>query len=305
MNNRQNRVSVVLAVVALVGVGCLYYASLSVGESFGNLLVGIASSIAAVSFYSLTEAAVRLIARRRLTQFFGSELVKNPTIFVLPDFVVDEKKLAKGVGPGQALKRGSADLREQLIPSATRPLGMGNLSTYSGADIEAALLLATTLGELGNASHRIISDQEVAARQVEGGAMFYPESFISLGFSSNDVTLAYAYDPKRSMISLESFQAESDVEPQLAFRVGGAELYSNTSTTVWGLIIRYGGSDQSDRRFFICGGLSSKGTTAAARYLARQWEELARRVPKGDFAAVIAEERDGAGEPRLVRIHSK
>jgi len=83
--------------------------------------------------------------------------------------------------------------------------------------------------ETGSPSHRVISDQDVLRRWKEPGALFYSESFISVGFSSNDVTLAYVYDPDRSLMSLEAFRPENSLNAQLAFRVNGQEVYANSA----------------------------------------------------------------------------
>ena len=157
--------------------------------------------------------------------------------------------------------------------------------------------------ETGSPSHRVISDQDVLRRWKEPGALFYSESFISVGFSSNDVTLAYVYDPDRSLMSLEAFRPENSLNAQLAFRVNGQEVYANSATQVFGVVIRYSSSDNPDRRCLVCGGLSSAGTAAAGRFLATQWEELAKRADDEDFLAVIRQPVETTAPPRLLRMH--
>lgn len=303
MSSSQQRTTVVLALVALLGVGGLFAASFAFDDAFANLLIGIASSVAAVAIYTLAELTTRILSRRRLVRFFGRELVRNQAIFVLPNFEVNKDALKDGVAASAALSRPTKDLREPLIPMPTRPLGMGNLTTFAAGDIEATLQVASVFAETGSPSHRVISDQDVLRRWTEPGAPFYSESFISIGFSSNDITLAYAYDPNRSLISLESFQPEGGAQPQLAFRVDGQELYSNSITQVFGIVVRYTSEENPDRRCFLCGGLSSAGTAAAARYLANHWHELAKNVDDRDFLAVIRQPAEASTRPRLLRIH--
>jgi len=85
VSSQQQKATILLALLALGGVGVLFAVSFAFNDAFASLLIGIASSIAAVALYTLAELGTRIVSRRRLVKFFGAELVRNQAIFVLPN----------------------------------------------------------------------------------------------------------------------------------------------------------------------------------------------------------------------------
>jgi hypothetical protein len=301
--DERRQVNLVLAGVALLAVAGLYVASQRVSGSFSALLIGLASSIGAISFYALVAALNALVIDRQKVRFFGPELVRGQTLMVCPDFEIDIAKLEPGTDPALVLKRASKEQRERLLPPGiSRGLGMGNLATFARPDIQAALQLAGVFEVTRLAPHEVITDTEMMEQHAFGSAVRPARSFISIGLSSNDLTLCYVSDPDTRLLEL-------DVAPdhELALRPRGRGLYYNTVDRVYGACVRYSATMPSgtSHYYFLCGGLRAEGTRAAATYLALSWRELARRAgPHQDFVAIVSQPRSG-GPPSLEVFHTE
>lgn len=287
-----------LSILAILVTACLFGLSLLASGRLGDLIVGLASSVGAVAFWSLFLTLSLWVADSRKCAFFGKDIVRGQTRFICPDFAPPNSD-GSASSPVFLVRPGDAALRSHLLPEGDTPRPDPAFTSYARPDVEAAMQLATIFEAKSNAPHVIMSDTEVLGSLSRDSLPSLTAGAICLGLTSNDLGLAYLNDPSRSLLKVEV------VAGGLAFRPKNRGLYSDSPDRRYGVCIRTAikRSDGRPSQLFYCAGLGTKGTTAAAQYLASSWSSLSRRVKRSDFVAVVSAS-DGSGLPDLEAIYT-
>lgn len=291
---RPRTTSIVLIGSAGGLIALLFLASTILPGRAGDLVLGIASSMAAVGMYGAARFIDNMSRERRKVRFFGATLVQEP-IFAVPHFLLNEEMLEdSGVDVLDVYLRPTAEQRLPLLPHGSGiKFGIGNLQTLAVADVTAALRLAA-LFPYAERPARAILDTDITRGSFELGAIDRRTGCIALGLSTNDITLAYL----NSNAAL--FTLERNDDGTLRLCVNDAARFYNDEKRLFGIVVRFRLAMDDGQRatFLVCGGLGPEATGAVAQYVSTNWALLARRAKDADFAAVISQATAG-GPPRL------
>jgi hypothetical protein len=281
MLDERQRINAFLVLGASVITTALFVAGYFAPGQWSAVLLGIGSSIAAVLLLTVIASFQLALLEHRKVRFFGPTLVRGQSVFVCPDFEIQN---GNDSSPAQ-LVRTTGRERESLLPPGAAGNGIGQLPTYARADIMAAVRLGTLFDSSPNAPHSVIPDSGVMASRPRNIRPANTTGYMSIGLSTNDVTLAYVNDPS-SLLQLQ-FSAEHGS----ILRPRGRLSFYNTSDRVYGACVRLAAAPGNTTDFiFICGGMGTDATTAVAQYLVTNWQRLARRVGRSEeFVAIISQ----------------
>ena len=159
--------------------------------------------------------------------------------------------------------------------------------------------IGTIFEAKANAPHVVISDTEILGSRSRKELPVLTSGVICLGLTSNDLSLAYLNDPRRSLLRIEA------VDGDLGFRPKNRGLFLDTPERSFGVCIRttFTKEVRQSSYIFFCAGIGIRGTIATAQYLANSWPELSRRTGKKDFVAVISVSTN-EGRPDLEGVYT-
>lgn len=148
------------------------------------------------------------------------------------------------------------------------------------ASVRAVSYLASAIGQFTSSTPSVRSDREIQG--------FMDIDFISFGGPmSNDLTAACESNGGCSGLAILR-------QPENVFvRVPDQELFHQLDPMFdYGIILKIHPAEFPNRTWIACAGLSERGTSGAAWFLANKWEQLRRRAGKKPFAALVCVDRD-------------
>lgn len=279
-------VTVILLVVAL---------SLPSGSTaLQSILINLSASFLFATVLDLLIRAQQCLLQWRLVQFFGRDLIRGTTIFVLPDFEPSSNVTKTLAAQGQNM--------EFVRPSETiykNDQHYGEVQrSFAGNDVQAMLYFVDLFQGMSTKPNRVYTDYEVITYLgAPGSDNVTHGSMVSFGLSSNDCTLHYGKVADRPLFTIDTMkQGTTVIEVLNLLDKDGKTIrqYKSSLTEVYGFIVRYApdGQPQSGRRWFLVAGLGARGTTGAAWFLSQKWwSELSPQLDghhDDDFLAVVA-----------------
>lgn len=116
--------------------------------------------------------------------------------------------------------------------------------------------------------------------------------FLALGAYTNDRSLQIVKDPANALVVPAVFRTPTgELDCRFVSRSTGRPIHgpADLRNCDYGIVMRVAPEGQPDRTWLFCGGVSERGTSGSAYFLANRWKELAERLPAGcrHFAALL------------------
>lgn len=151
-------------------------------------------------------------------------------------------------------------------------------SLISIAETRASSYLATAFSQAFPAPRRfkIVSD----AHQADNDEL----DILSLGSYSNDRSLQIAADAANRLVVPGIFRRpDGSFDCRFISKSTGRPIHAEVNLKVhdYGVIMRVAPQAQPERTWLFCGGLSERGTSGSAYFLANRWKEIAAKIPAG------------------------
>jgi hypothetical protein len=142
------------------------------------------------------------------------------------------------------------------------------------------VILASVIGEHRFENVELVGDDQ--AISMSGN------SFISFGFSSNDMTFLYLNTDPSPIFSINT-DNESREFINVKEKNGQDRKFISDNEKQIGIIVKYRPDPKNapDWVWIICAGLGAVGTPAAAWHLASNWRRYANKYGNKDFIVVI------------------
>ena len=268
----------------------LLYAAVITRGTVQPVLADIGSSFAFVGMVRLLQLGREQLLNKRFRTFFGSELCRDQTVFVYPDFEMhDEVRAILGSHNQQLIYQ-----RPRRRSSASREHRIDLELAVARNDIQALLYVSSLFDSTPSCPNIMQVDGDIVEQ--------CDSSFISFGLSSNDCTHLYLDESDDPL-----FEIVEDGSGSEYLRMSSGREYVSTTDKQFGLILRHTPANQGvpGRRWFIIAGLGASGTTGAAWFLSHNWRELAKRTrPGSDFAVIVSCSPHTDRTAKLIDIHT-
>ena len=147
-------------------------------------------------------------------------------------------------------------------------------------EVRAAAYLATLFAQVGKYDSLIASSADPVVRAKE-----HDQSYIALGGFCNKFTLQLLKDPSNDLIDIDITDIR---DPK--FTCNGKRLTpTRNGEEDYGLIVAIQPHDQKSRMWITCVGLGEYGTSGAACFLSKNWEDIAKKIKRktGRFACIV------------------
>lgn len=254
-----------------VGLGfaaVLYTISLRLDDSHQEVTAGVASSFVFIALVDVLLAIQARLADRARVRFFGRELVRGPTTFVYPDFVL-------GADAQAALSSYNQQLLFQRPSSPFTALVTHRIDVprvVAANDIQALLYVSSEFDSTPSRPNIMVTDTEILED--------CSRSFISFGFSSNDCTHLYLHESPEALFAVIEDGSGSEY-----LRLASGNEYRSTADRQYGVILRYtpDREDFPERRWILVAGVRARweppGPAGTSLNTGRSWP--GRCPPRG------------------------
>jgi hypothetical protein len=241
---------------------------------YSALMAGLATSFVFAAALDVLKVAQSRLLNRERVRFFGSELLRERTTLVYPDFVMhdDVRDTLRAHNQQMLFQRPASRFAALTVHRIDIPRAV------AANDIQALLYVADIFESTVGCPNIMIVDSEVIQ---DCG-----RSFISFGLSSNDCTHLYTHEDPHPL-----FTIVEDGNGSEFLRLRNGHEYRSDKRRQYGIIVRYAPSpdEHPERRWFLVSGLGPVGTTGAAWYLSRHWGKLTKKVPHAsNFIAAVS-----------------
>jgi hypothetical protein len=238
-----------------------------------NILASVGSSFLFAVVIDTIWQIQRQLRKRQFRHFFGNSALLGDIKLVYPDFILNPDILR----PPSEIQNLSTYKKRNPAFEMNRFIDVPH--AVAANDLQGAVIVASMLGEYSIRSAELIPDS-TAVYSVN-------ESFISFGFSSNDMTKLYLeMDPE------PLFNICDDENGKLCLNLLGSDetkLYSRDDKSQHAIILKFRPQPRREpnRIWIICAGLGAAGTPAAAWCLAKSWKDYERRFGQNDFIVIL------------------
>ena len=268
-----------------------FFASTKAPDPLPDVLGGVGSSVVFAVGLDLLIALQGYLFHRRQQLMFGRDLVRGGALFAYPDFIMNEDVATTLAQSNQQML-----YRRPRSRYATKITHRIDIPRVVAANDIRALLHVSDIFRANATTTQMIVDREILDSA--------ERSFMSFGLSSNDCTHLYLDVDRNPLFSIVPDGAGSEF---LRIDCDGSEFRSSDSVQ-YGLIVRYSPDIDlaPDRRWFLVAGLGPLGTTSAAKFVARRWEQLLKSVgPRDDFVVIVSTGVGSDDYPRLEAIYRR
>ncbi len=268
-----------------------FFATTKLERPYPEMIGGVASSVLFAVGIDLLLALQAYMFHRRQQLMFGRDLVRNGATFVYPDFVMNDAVRVTLEQHNQQLlyQRPRSRFSDQTTHRIDIP------RVVASNDMRALLHVSDVFRAHSSATDMVVDRDILDSAE---------RSFLSFGLSSNDCTHLYLeIDPA----PLFEIVPDGSGSEYLVATHDGAEFRSDDRAQV-GIVARYSPEPDlsPDRRWFLIAGLGPLGTTAAAKFLTKRWENLLKEVgSRDDFLLVVTTGTGSDDYPRLNALYRR